>query len=287
MLADRKRQVGDIDGRHRNILMGTATADADGRFTLEFPAIPAESPGPPGPDRRRARAGPRRSIDLKTDAARQETSIALPPEKPVEGRLVDVQGQPAAGVVVRVAGLSSASTSSSPTTRRAGRASGRRPRRPTPTAGSGCSGWAPDAPATYEVEDPRYAHQAFSFHAEDARREGQLRPGTTITLRPAQAVEVHVVHADDGKPAAGARVDVQSEEGMSHYPTDERRPRPDRRPGPRAGRRLAGQRVPDPRLSARGRAVPPRLARHRLAQGGRAAVRRGEAPARRRSCAAG
>ena len=44
-------------------------------------------------------------VELKTDAADQETSIALPPEKPVEGRLVDVQGQPAAGVVVRVAKL--------------------------------------------------------------------------------------------------------------------------------------------------------------------------------------
>ena len=37
VLADRKKQVGDIDGRHRNILMGTAAADADGRFTLDVP----------------------------------------------------------------------------------------------------------------------------------------------------------------------------------------------------------------------------------------------------------
>ncbi len=43
VLADRKRQVGDLDGRHRNILMGTAAADADGRFALEFPAIPARA----------------------------------------------------------------------------------------------------------------------------------------------------------------------------------------------------------------------------------------------------
>ena len=41
VLADRKRQVGDIDGRPRNILMGTTAADAEGRFTLAFPAIPA------------------------------------------------------------------------------------------------------------------------------------------------------------------------------------------------------------------------------------------------------
>ncbi len=41
VLADRKRQVGDIDGRHRNLVMGTAAADADGRFAFEFPEIPA------------------------------------------------------------------------------------------------------------------------------------------------------------------------------------------------------------------------------------------------------
>ncbi len=41
VLADRERQVGDIDGGHLNVLMGTATADAEGRFTLELPAIAA------------------------------------------------------------------------------------------------------------------------------------------------------------------------------------------------------------------------------------------------------
>ena len=41
VLADRKRQTSDIDGRPRNLLMGTTAADAEGRFTLAFPAIPA------------------------------------------------------------------------------------------------------------------------------------------------------------------------------------------------------------------------------------------------------
>ena len=42
VLADRQAAGRRIrDGRHRNILMGTAAADADGRFALEFPAISA------------------------------------------------------------------------------------------------------------------------------------------------------------------------------------------------------------------------------------------------------
>ncbi len=71
-----------------------------------------------------------------------------------------------------------------------------------------------------------------------------LRPGSTVTLRPAQAFDVHVVHADDGTPAVGARVTVQSIDASR--PKDDIAQGPDRRPGPRAGRRLAGRRVPGP-----------------------------------------
>ena len=167
-------------------------------------------------------------VELKTDAANQETSIALAPEQPIEGRLVDVQGQPAAGVVVRVAKLNFAAASSGPMTRRGRRASGRRPRRPTPSGRFRLLGLAPDAPATFEVEDPRFARQAFAFHVEGtAARKAQqvLRPSTTVTLRPAQALDFHVVHADDGQPVAGARIDIQSSEGRSP-PTRERSPAP-------------------------------------------------------------
>jgi hypothetical protein len=64
--------------------------------------------------------------------------------------------------------------------------------------------------ATFEVEDPRYARQTFSLRAEKPGA-GELKPGSTIVLQPPQTVEVQVLHADDGKPVAGARVDVQSE----------------------------------------------------------------------------
>ena len=43
--------------------------------------------------------------ELKTDAGHQETAITLEPETVAEGRLVDVQGQPAVGVSVRVRSL--------------------------------------------------------------------------------------------------------------------------------------------------------------------------------------
>jgi protocatechuate 3,4-dioxygenase beta subunit len=207
VLADRKRLVGDRDGRHRNIFLGAAAADAQGRFAMDVTA--------PGASRleslRLIAAAPGRAltaIDLKTDADRQEASIALPPEEPVEGRLVDVQGQPAAGVVVRVAKLNLKRPLQSYD------AKGGPVLWPSPatTDANGrfrILGLGAGAPAIYEVDDPRYAHQSFSFPAE-AKGEGNPRPGSTITLRPAQAVEVRVVHSDDGTPAVGALVSVQS-----------------------------------------------------------------------------
>jgi 5-hydroxyisourate hydrolase-like protein (transthyretin family) len=216
VLADRKRQVGDIDGRHRNILMGTATADASGRFTLESPAIPARLL-----DRLSLIAtAPGRGlgmVELKADAARQDTSITLAAEAPVEGRLVDVQGQPAAGVAVRVAKLNFKHEL------RPYDAKGAPSLWPAPaTTDSGgrfrMLGLGANVTATFEVEDPRFAHEAFSLQTQ-ARGDGAgvPRPGSTVTLRPAQALDVHVIRADDGRPVAGARVDVQSAVGPSSY----------------------------------------------------------------------
>jgi RNA polymerase sigma factor (sigma-70 family) len=208
-LADRPRQLGDInDDRHRDDLMGTASADADGRFTLEFPALSAgrvaslfllvAAPGRGS-----------KIVVLRTDAARQEVSIALAPEEPVEGRLVDVQGQPAAGVVVRVAGLAHPSE---PQPHDARGVTGLWPSPATTDAGGQfrMPGLNKDIKVTFEVEDPRYARETFSLRAEKPGA-GELKPGSTVTLRPPQTVEVRVVHGDDGRPVAGARVDVQSE----------------------------------------------------------------------------
>ncbi|MGO9921764.1 MAG: sigma-70 family RNA polymerase sigma factor [Isosphaeraceae bacterium] len=209
VLANRKRQVGDREGGHRNILMATAAAAADGRFVLEFPAIPAQHLEHLG----LTAAAPGQgltAVDLKIDAARQETSIALAPEQPALGRLVDVQGQPAAGVVIRVAKLDfqhplepydaegEPSLWPSPVT------TGRDGRFRMLGLGAGAS-------PTFEVDDPRYAHQRFSLHATGAGNATDvLRPNSTVTLRPAQAFDVQVVHADDGTPAVGAQVTVQS-----------------------------------------------------------------------------
>jgi hypothetical protein len=214
VLADRKRVASDFDGEPRNILMGTAAADAEGRFRLEFPAIPARDlyhlkliAGAPGRG-----LG---IVGLKTDATSQEASIALPPEKPIEGRLVDVQGQPAAGVVVR---LASVNVQPELQAYDAKGAPGPWPP-PATTDANGrfrLLGLGPDAPATLEVEDPRFARHAFAIRKRSGRiseAEVIFGPGGAVSLRPAQVLDLHVAHADDGRPLAGARVDIESTAG--------------------------------------------------------------------------
>jgi 5-hydroxyisourate hydrolase-like protein (transthyretin family) len=217
VVADRKKRVGDLDGRHRNILMGTAAADADGRFTLDFSAIPPRDLA----HLSLIAAAPGRAltlIDLKPGAARQEPTIILPPEKPLEGRLVDVQGQPAAGVVVRLAKLNF-QHELQPYDAKGAPSLWPSPVTTDSTGRLRMPGLGPDVSATFEVQDPRYAQESFSFQPGGAgnRAEGP-RPNNTAVLRPAQAVEVRVIHADDGTPAVGARVDIQSQQGM--YPQD-------------------------------------------------------------------
>jgi RNA polymerase sigma factor (sigma-70 family) len=216
VLVDRPPQLGDInDGHHRDDLLGTASADADGRFALGFPALSAGRVAYPF----LLVAAPGRGskiVVLRTDAPRQEVSITLAPEEPVECRLVDVQGQPAAGVVVHVAGLAHPSE---PQTHDARGVTNLWPSSATTDPGGRfrMPGLNKDIKVTFEVEDPHYARQAFSLHAEKPGA-GELKPGSAIVLNPPQTVEVHILHADDGNPVADARVDVQSEV-ENHVPT--------------------------------------------------------------------
>ncbi len=125
LLADRKKRVSDQGEGHRNELMGTATADADGRFRIEFsPVLGTQLTGlapiataPAGASTAPSSRPPRGSGD----------EIILDPEKVVECRLVNVQGQPAAGVGVRVRDLNVRFRAYSPYDAKGGQISGRRP----------------------------------------------------------------------------------------------------------------------------------------------------------------
>jgi RNA polymerase sigma factor (sigma-70 family) len=214
VLFTERRWVRDGDaGTPRHV--PTARSDADGRFRVEFPLIPADNlerlylevdaPGF-GFD----------GIDLKTDGSREEATVTMAPERIVEGRLVDVHGQPAAGVAVRVREL---------TLQRRGYGPGLPgdvPSWPAPvtTGPDGrfrLHGTSERAIITLEIDDPRFAHQSLVLAAGE---EGRARP-RTMPLLPPQVIDVRVRRGDDGKPMAGAWVGVQAGQESTGARTDD------------------------------------------------------------------
>jgi beta-lactamase regulating signal transducer with metallopeptidase domain/protocatechuate 3,4-dioxygenase beta subunit len=206
VIAERRKQVSDGANFEGLQLAGMATSGVDGRFRVEFPTIP--------PTRLAGLSiiavAPGYAFDgtaLKFDAASQETTITLDPEKVVEGRLVDVQNQPVAGVSVRISHLNIRYRAYDPYGTNG---------EPTLWPGSATTdrdgrfrlvGLGARAAITLEVADPRFAHQKLEITAGD---EGRSKP-TTMSLLPVQAIDVRVVHDDDGKPVAGAQVYVLAE----------------------------------------------------------------------------
>jgi protocatechuate 3,4-dioxygenase beta subunit len=142
-------------------------------------------------------------------SGRPETVIRLPREQVVRGRLIDLQGAPAAGVKVHVIWL------------------GRRPQGnyrglwlgedcrglpqwpgPVTTDARGrftLRGLGRDMGARLEVRDEPFGHQWLDIKT-DARGDTK---DVTLALAPARVVEGRVTYADTGKPAAGARVLMQ------------------------------------------------------------------------------
>jgi RNA polymerase sigma factor (sigma-70 family) len=171
------------------------SADRDGRFRLTAPRHSSGEgyilAGKPG-------YGLSQQI-LNPQAERQETVFKLPPEQPLRGRLLDLQGQPAAGVqvaVTRIGARDDVSLSAPPEGL---------PLWPKP-ATSDSEGRLTIAglPRNHEVvllvQGDRFAWQPLRLPPNNGAGE------MTWTLSPARLLEGKVVHADTGKPAANARL---------------------------------------------------------------------------------
>lgn len=86
-------------------LLGTATTDQTGRFCLSGPRYSASSPYGPLATLFAAAPGYGLSVRLVDPARlRQDVTVQLLPELVVRGRLIDLQGQPAAGVKIHYVG---------------------------------------------------------------------------------------------------------------------------------------------------------------------------------------
>jgi RNA polymerase sigma factor (sigma-70 family) len=197
----RTRRGGDLSSGGPEVL-GCGKADPEGRFRLDVPRT--SSARFPGVFAVAAAAGHGIGWQpLDPDAEKPAADIRLAQEQVIRGRFVDVQGQPAAGVSVRV-GLV-------------------RPRQGgregvgAPAAGQESPAWPKaaltDKDGRFEVRglgrgmtaalgvgDDRFATQVLNVATDD---------GEVIkALEPAHIIEGTVAYADTGKPVAGARLTV-------------------------------------------------------------------------------
>ncbi len=193
----------------RNQVLGSARADALGNFRIDLPRRAADRSffrlivGGTG----WALGGK----DFDSGLPSEGQTINLQPERIFRGRLIDLQGQPISGVSVRVYRYNTLPYETA----------GESPPWPSPVTTDdqgrfALRGMVPNGAVTLEAVSDRSAHQFFRIDPDDAAWNRER----TFALSPAQVIEVHVTHADDGKPVAGAWVHV-----ISHS----------RRMGPRPG----------------------------------------------------
>ncbi len=179
-------------------VLGSAAADADGRFRVDFPRIATDRVGlnlVAG-----ATGWALTGKYIGDDLPRSPLTITMEPERIVRGRLFDVQGQPIAGVPVRVSRYHTAPFDGA----------GQAPAWPEPATTDDQGrftfrGLGRSSTIMVEASSDRHARQTFSIDPVDEPKTGAL----SLTLSPAQVIEVRTTRADDGKPLPGVWVSVR------------------------------------------------------------------------------
>jgi hypothetical protein len=203
-------------------LLAAGKTDEEGRFRLTGPGC---SPALPYTLANLVAGAPGygtiwRSIDPV--AARQELSVELQPERVIRGRLIDLQGQPAAGVKVHL--LRSANLF--------GHDSDLVPFWPKPVTSDDKGrfffrGRLSQDGAAVEIHHDRFAPDVREMEAVSPEDKTEA----TLSLVATRQLRGRVLFADTGKPAAGARLSValyggggrtdeQGRFGLNVFPAD-------------------------------------------------------------------
>jgi protocatechuate 3,4-dioxygenase beta subunit len=231
-------------------MIGRVVADGSGRYRLEAPRTSSSryerlgavaiAPG--------YGAG---WADLDPDVGQPSAEIPLRPERVIQGRLIDLQGQPARGVEVTVQSMGPIVREN----RLPSRAYQERlhfwsikvkdlPAWPKPATTDSAGrftlhGVGRDLQVVLTIIDPRYAHERIEVVTTDPADSKPLG----WALEPPKTVIGRVTYADTGKPVPHALVQVWSRKGaqglnipLTEYETDaEGRFRANCRPGDRIG----------------------------------------------------
>jgi hypothetical protein len=206
------------------VVLAQGSTDSDGRFRIE--AARTSSSGFAGVHALAGAAGPGTAfgcVELHPDAPAPSAEIRLQPEQVIRGKLVDINGRPAAGVAVQVDTVygssplpgarfdspdfgSTAVLSVLPVALRAW------PKAVTTDAqgrftftgiGRGLAVWL-------SVHDPRYAQHRFVLEGGD-RADGK---DVSLALHPSTIIEGRVLAADTGRPIPDAVISTKASFGM-------------------------------------------------------------------------
>jgi RNA polymerase sigma factor (sigma-70 family) len=149
---------------------------------------------------------------LEDEAEKGEVEVRLNQEEAVRGRLVDLQGQPAAGVKVHVLGFSAGMAPNSDLQKKvlhAGFHEVPEGLRLWPAAATTDAkgrfvlhGLRPDWNITIALRDKDQARQELSLKAQDKGKAEEV----TLALAPVRIIEGTVTYEDTGKPVANARL---------------------------------------------------------------------------------
>jgi protocatechuate 3,4-dioxygenase beta subunit len=197
------------DSAYRPVLLGRGETGGDGRFRLDAPRT--SSVGYFSAHAMAAASGCGLGwVALNADAPEPTAEIRLRPEQVVRGRLVDVNGQPAAGVELRVGYLGvpqvagelsdSINVNDSPPE---GCRLWPRPVKSDDQGRFAVRGIGRGLRTLLEVADPRFAPQQLDLLADD---RGGKDKEATLALQAARVVEGRVLDADTGQPVPGALV---------------------------------------------------------------------------------
>jgi hypothetical protein len=193
-------------------LLGRGATDSEGHFRLD--AARTSSDGFFEVDALAAAPGFGLGwVALNPDAEQPAAEIRLRPEQVIHGRLVDVNGQPAAGVELRVYNVGHATPigtfdgiilgdSQPPEGLRAWPKPVTTDRRGRFTLG----GIGPDLGVALGTRDLRFARQW--LHVEVESRAGSSATEVTLALQPATIIEGRALAADTGRPLPNAAITV-------------------------------------------------------------------------------
>ncbi len=210
----RARASGDYSNPHQ--VIGQATADGAGRFWMSLPRT--LSARFVNLDVIAVGAGFGMGWQpLNPEAIAPEIEVRLRPEQIVRARLVDVQGQPAAGVAVAIVQLAAQSNAGAGGVGFWNAPSNLRPWPATATTdargGFLLHGVGRGVGVGAQIRDDRFARQEFRVLPEDpGKAEGQV-----FVLNPAHIIEGRVIYGDTRAPVAHARLVAQG----GHYISDQ------------------------------------------------------------------